>query len=68
MAYKTWTVNELIAELRRVAKEMPKGLDSPVYSGDFECNYLHGQHEIMKDEENDAVFIGYEMHESIQEW
>lgn len=68
MAYKTWTVKELVAELNKLAKQMPKGEDTPVYSGDFEGNYLHGSHELMLDEENNAIFIGYEMHENIEEW
>ena len=62
--YKTFTIKELIKILTALAKEMPKGYNTPVYSGDFEGNYTHIKHEIMRDEENGAVFLGYEMHEN----
>lgn len=68
MAYKVWTVKDFIKELKSVAKDMPKGMDTPVYSGDFECNCLHSMHELMIDNKHNAIFVGYEMHENIEEW
>lgn len=64
--YKLITVRDLV----NFVATMPKGLDTPIYSGDFEGNYTHGMHEIMvctPDEKvrDKSVFIGYEMHESI---
>ena len=66
MSYKTITVGELKKLLTQIGKEFD-GDKTPVYTGDFEGNYLHGKHEVMKDAEHRAVFIGYEMHESIEE-
>ena len=63
--YKTYTVKELIGVLKEYAKELPKGINSPVYSGDFEGNYTHILHEPMLDKENGALFLGYEMHEDM---
>lgn len=66
-SYKTYSVKELCKVLKDYAKELPKGEDSPVFSGDFEGNCTHIFHDIMLDEENGAVFLGYEMHEDMGE-
>ena len=66
MAYGTLTVGKLKRILTQIG-EMYDGDNTPVYSGDFECNCLHGKHEVMRDDEHKAVFIGYEMHESIND-
>ena len=68
MKYETLTVGKLIRQLRTLAKEM-QGDNTPVYSGDFECNYLHGKHEIQTETVNGvkAIVLGYEMHENLYE-
>lgn len=66
MAYETLTVGKLKRLLTNLSKRFD-GDDTPIYSGDFECNYLHGKHEVMVDEEHRAIFLGYEMHETIEE-
>ena len=67
LEYKTLTVGELIKDLKEMSKEYI-GDETPVYTGDLEGNYTHGKHELMYDSEHQAIFIGYEMHESIDEW
>ena len=67
MAYEVLTVGKLKRILTALGKEFD-GDNTPVYTGDFEGNYLHGKHEIMRDNEHRAVFIGYEMHENIEEY
>lgn len=66
--YRTITIEEMIGTLYNLSKKFKKGMKTPIYSGDFEGNYLHGKHQIMIDTENQAVFLGYEMHESIEEF
>ena len=66
MAYETLTVGKLKKLLTQIGKEFD-GDKTPVYSGDFECNYLHGKHEVTSDPEHRAVFIGYEMHENLND-
>lgn len=65
MPYEKLTVGKLKKILTKIGKEFD-GDNTPVYTGDFECNCLHGMHEVMTDPEHRAVFIGYEMHESIE--
>lgn len=65
MSYEKLTVGKLKRILTMIGKEYD-GDKTPVYTGDFECNCLHGLHEVMKDDMHRAVFIGYEMHESIE--
>ena len=64
--YKTLTVRDLIDFVSNDAKNFPKGVDTPITSGDFEGNYHHVLHELMTDHlgKKEAVFIGYEMHET----
>ena len=65
MTYKTWTVGELTKTLNNMAKLMPLKENTPVFSGDFEGNCTHILHELQIDEENKALFLGYEMHEDM---
>lgn len=67
MSYEVLTVGKLKRMLTALGKEFD-GDNTPVYTGDFEGNYLHGKHEIMRDNEHRAIFLGYEMHESIEEY
>ena len=66
MKYETVTVGNLIKVLQEVQKKY--GKDIPVYSGDFEGNYLHGKHEVCFYSDIKAVCLQYEMHESIEEF
>jgi hypothetical protein len=61
--YKTITVRDLVNAVSKDKKNFPKGLDTPINSGDFEGNYWHKLHEIMTDSNNHSIFLGYEMHE-----
>jgi len=62
------TVNKLIEKLKEAASDLPEGLDSPVTLGDFEGNYMQGPSlEVQIDKKIDVVFLGYEMHENIQD-
>ena len=68
--YKVITVEDIISFVKSNKKLFPKGLKTPIYSGDFECNYTHGQHSIqfMKKDNvvpENVVCLGYEMHESV---
>ena len=67
MAYEVLTVGKLKKMLTALGKEFD-GDKTPIYTGDFEGNFLHGMHEVMRDNEHRAIFLGYEMHESIEEW
>lgn len=67
MSYEVLTVGKLKRMLTALGKEFD-GDNTPIYTGDFEGNYLHGKHEIMRDNEHRAIFLGYEMHESIEEY
>ena len=71
--YKQITVRDIVELVKNEPDNFPKGLDTPIASGDFEGNYLHCLHELMNtslESGERAVFIGYEMHESngIQPW
>ena len=66
MKYSKLTVGTLLKELQRVAEKY--GEDIPVYTGDFEGNYLHGKHESCYYTEDKCFVLNYEMHESIWEY
>lgn len=66
MAYETLTIGKLKRMLDTLG-ERYYGDDTPVYTGDFEGNYTHAKHEVMADDTLKAVFIGYEMHEDIND-
>ena len=71
--YKKLTVRDIVNAVLCDKESFPKGIDTPVFSGDFEGNVTHGKHEIQSidpDEVIDepSVFLGYEMHESVYEW
>lgn len=65
-SYKTITVKDLVNFVSNDKKNFPQGLDTPITSGDFEGNFHHVLHELFIDKlgEKEAVFIGYEMHET----
>lgn len=71
--YGTITVEDIITYVKANKKLFPKGLKTPVYSGDFECNYTHGKHAIQHMEKDEripeaVVCLGYEMHENVYPW
>ena len=70
MDYGKITVRDIVNFVMGDTKTFPKGIDTPVMTGDLECNYTHGRHEIqfMKKDgvlTENAVCLGYEMHENI---
>lgn len=72
MDYKAITVADIVDFVLKNPAKFPKGLQTPVISGDFECNYTHGKHEIQVVEpdiiiKENSVCLGYEMHENIYE-
>ena len=55
-----------VRDLMNYVADMPLGFDTPVFSGDFECNYTHLKHEMqlsLQDGKPNAVVLAYEMHE-----
>lgn len=64
MAYEVLTIGKLKKLLTQIGKEYD-GDKTPVYSGDFEGNFTHMKHALMKDDSLRAVFLGYEMHENM---
>lgn len=68
-AYKTITVQELVDYINNNPKLFKDGMNTQIFTGDFEGNYTHINHEVMTDTyENKAVlFLGYEMHEDYGE-
>jgi hypothetical protein len=63
--YGKTTVQDLIDFINDNPKFFPNGMNTEIWSGDFEGNYTHIKHELMYD--NNALFIGYEMHEDMGE-
>lgn len=63
--YGTITVKDLVEMIENNKKIFPKGMDTEIWSGDFEGNYTHIKHELMFDD--GKIFIGYEMHENMGE-
>lgn len=68
--YKKLTVQDIIDYVNQNPESFPKGLDTPVYSGDFECNYTHAKHKLQTIEQDEvvnenSVCLGYEMHENV---
>ena len=61
--YKQNTVRDLVNIIKNDKMNFPKGMDTPILSGDFEGNYCHQMHEVMYDKASKSVFLGYEMHE-----
>lgn len=59
--YKQLTVRDIVDAVMKEHDNFPRGLDTPVLSGDFEGNYTHKLHEIQHD--RGKLFLGYEMHE-----
>ena len=63
--YKTITLQDIIDMVKSNPKLFPDGMNTKVFSGDFEGNYTRHFHEISQDEygSEKAIFLGYEMHE-----
>lgn len=64
--YGVFTVGMLKKLLTEYSKDL-KGDDTPVYTGDFECNCTHSKHLLMTDENIGALVLTYEMHENVYE-
>lgn len=68
--YRTMTIQDIIDFVTKFSNKFPKGLNTPIFSGDFECSYTHLKHELqMLDEKNQepAIVLAYEMHEGAWE-
>ncbi len=64
--YKTLTVRELVEMVSNDKRHFPKGLDTPIATGDFEGNYHHIFHEAFhgfKIGKEKSILLCYEMHE-----
>jgi hypothetical protein len=66
MKYDKIKLIDLITMVKNNQKVFPKGLETEIYTGDFEGNYTHIKHEIMSFDEG-KLFLGYEMHENMGE-
>ena len=64
--YKTFTVRDLMDIVSTDSKAFPKGLDTPIATGDFEGNYhhLHKAFQGYKVGRSKAILLCYEMHEN----
>ena len=66
MGYTILTVRDIVDAVNGDKTNFPKGLDTPVVTGDFEGNYTHKMHEIQTYDGKlvgKAICLGYEMHE-----
>jgi len=64
--YKTLTVRDLIDIVSTDKRHFPKGIDTPIATGDFEGNCHHIMHEAFhgyKVGRSSAILLCYEMHE-----
>lgn len=64
--YRRMTVRDLVEYVQYFEGSFPKGLDTPIDTGDFEGNYTHLKHEFQEYHEHGeepAVVLAYEMHE-----
>lgn len=59
--YKTITVKDVVNFINAHPNKFPRGLNTPISSGDFEGNGYHNKHELMVD--GGKIFFGYEQHE-----
>lgn len=65
--YRVITVRDIVNAVNSDKKTFPKGLDTPIGSGDFECNCTHYLHEIQNDKmgkHGRGLILSYEMHEN----
>jgi hypothetical protein len=63
--YKTITVREIVDYINANPDIFKNGLDTKIYTGDFEGNYTHIMHSVERDshKSENVIFLGYEMHE-----
>ena len=65
--YRELTVRDILTLVMADRTAFPKGLDTPITSGDFECNYTHRKHMLERGEKH-SLCLAYEMHEGKYEW
>ena len=67
--YKVVTIQDLIDFVNEYKDYFPDGLNTQIFTGDFEGNYTHIKHEIQADKHKrkKVVVLGYEMHENYGE-
>ena len=65
--YKRLTLKDLIDSVKADGKTFPLGMDTPIFCGDDEGNYTHGQLglQYMDVDGKRSLVISYDMHESI---
>lgn len=65
--YKRLTLKDLIDSVKADGKTFPLGMDTPIFCGDDEGNYTHGQLglQYMDVDGKRSLIISYDMHESI---
>ena len=65
--YKRLTLKDLIDSVKTDGKTFPLGMDTPIFCGDDEGNYTHGQLglQYMDVDGKRSLVISYDMHESI---
>lgn len=63
--YDIITLQDIVDFVNNNKEHFPEGMNTKVFSGDFEGNYTHWMHSLQKDTLGDdsVLFIGYEMHE-----
>ena len=64
--YGLKTIRQIVDYINSHKDKFPKGLDTPIVTGDFECNYTHANHEIQSYncKFGHVVCLGYEMYEN----
>lgn len=64
--YGLKTIRQIIDYVNFRKDKFPKGLDTPIVTGDFECNYTHANHEIQNYDckFGNVICLSYEMHEN----
>ena len=65
MEYKKVTLKDLVNAVMSNPDNFKDGMDTLIFTGDFEGNYTHHLHEVTMDDYGDktVLFLGYEMHE-----
>lgn len=69
-SYDVITLQDLVDAIMSDSETFPKGMETVIMTGDFEGNYTHQKHEIMRDETvtyGNICFLGYEMHECFED-
>lgn len=70
MDYKMITVKDLVELISNNPQAFPNGLNTPIISGDFECNSTHEKHLVNVitnvKKHGSMLILNYEMHEDYE--